>query len=341
MYMDQEEYRKFAKKTESLVKPQDVTAISFLSSYSASLPKKMQHKFTKSGQKRIPYMGFIVDPYSLFLCFKITNTSAAQEMLPEGYELAEASFYKNDAKFPMAIASVFTARTSGFIGMRIEFYIIARNIETGLLAWIICDYETNTNSYDPKNGFCGYTCDPAVFTTTHLGEIMVDIKNSTYDKEFVVSVNIEKGNSRELDEALWIEGNLTVDYGGELTSEFSDPFSLLFDPNMIEKAVNIPLEHISIKANSYLSNIVDPSKPEYAAFFPYSQHFIIKQDLPKNAVKNQEDLELQTKTFLSRTGDKAMAGSDIKKPIYGMMILSYLLLGSVIVYLLLRLYVFG
>ncbi len=339
--MDQEEYRNFAKKTESLVKPKDVTAISFLSSFSASLPKKTQHKFTKSGQKRIPYMGFIVDPYSLFLCFKITNTSEAQEMLPDGYELAETSFYKNDAKFPMAIASVFTARTSGFIGMRIEFYVIARNKETGLLSWIICDYETNTNSYDPKNGFCGYTCNPAVFATTYSGELLVDIKNPTNNKEFVVSVDLGKNGSRELDESLWIEGNLIVDYGGELKSEFSDPFSLLFDPNMIKEAVNIPLEHVSIKANSYLGNIIDTLKPVYAAIFPYSQHFIIKQDLPKFAVKNQTDLELQTKEFLSRTGDKAMSGEDIKKPIYGMIKISYLVLIGIIVYLLLRLYVFG
>jgi len=286
-------------------------------------------------------MGFIVDPYSLFLCFKITNTSEAQEMLPDGYELAETSFYKNDAKFPMAIASVFTARTSGFIGMRIEFYVIARNKETGLLSWIICDYETNTNSYDPKNGFCGYTCNPAVFATTYSGELLVDIKNPTNNKEFVVSVDLGKNGSRELDESLWIEGNLIVDYGGELKSEFSDPFSLLFDPNMIKEAVNIPLEHVSIKANSYLGNIIDTLKPVYAAIFPYSQHFIIKQDLPKFAVKNQTDLELQTKEFLSRTGDKAMSGEDIKKPIYGMIKISYLVLIGIIVYLLLRLYVFG
>ena len=339
--MNQEEYRNFAKKTESLVKPKDVTAISFLSSFSKSLPKKTQHKFTKSGQKRIPYMGFIVDPYSLFLCFKITNTSAAQEMLPDGYEIAEASFFKNDTKFPMAIASVFTARTSGFIGMRIEFYIIARNKETGLLSWIICDYETNTNSYDPKNGFCGYTCDPAVFTTTYSGELLVDIKNPTKNKEFVVSVDLEKDGSRELDEALWIGGNLIVDYGGELKSDFSEPFSLLFDPNMVKEAVNIPLEHVSIKANSYLDNIIDPIKPVNALIFPYSQHFIIKQDLPKHAVKNQNDLDLQTKSFLSRTGDKTMSGEDIKKPIYGMIKISYLVLIGIIVYLLLRLYVFG
>ncbi len=332
--MNQEEYRNFIKKTESLVKPQDVTAISFLSSFSKSLPKKTQHKFTQSGKKRIPYMGFIVDPYSLFLCFKITNTSAAQDMLPDEYELAEASIFKEDAKFPMAIASVFTARTSGFIGMRAEFYIIARNKETGMLSWIICDYETNTNSYDPKNGFCGYTCDPAVYTTTYSGEILVDIKNPTNNKEFIVSVDLEKSDSRELDESLWIEGNLIVDYGGELKSDFSEPFSLIFEPDMVKEAVNIPLEHVSIKANSYLANIIDPFKPVNALIFPYSQHFIIKQDLQKYAVKNQKDLDLQIKTFLSRTGFKTMSGDDIKKPIYGMVLISYLVLISIIVLLL-------
>jgi len=337
--MNQEEYRKFIKKTESLVKPKDVTAISFLSSFSKALPKKTQHKFTQSGQKRIPYMGFIVDPYSLFLSFKITNTSAAQDMLPDGYELAEVSFFKDEAKFPMAITSVFSARTSGFIGMRIEFYIIARNKETGMLSWIICDYETNTNSYDPKNGFCGYTCDPAVYTTTYSGEILVDIENQTNNKEFIVSVDLENGDSRELDESLWIEGNLIVDYGGELKSDFSEPFSLIFNPDMVKEAISIPLEHASIKANSFLSNIIDPVKPANVLIFPYSQHFIIKQDLEKYSVKNQNDLDLQIKAFLSGTGFKAMSGQDIKKPIYGMVLISYLVLISIIVYLLIRLYI--
>ncbi|UCC20044.1 MAG: hypothetical protein JSV62_01820 [Promethearchaeota archaeon] len=332
--MKHEEYRNFAKKTESLVKPKDVTAISFLSGFSKSLPKKTQYKFSQSGKKKIPYMGFIVDPYSFFLFFKIKNTSAAQEMLPDGFELAEASIFKKDAKFPMAIVSVFTARTSGFIGMRLEFYIIARNKETGLLSWIICDYETNTNSYDPKNGFCGYTCDPAVYTTTHFGELLVDIKNRKKNKEFIVSVDLDKGDSKELDESLWIEGNLIVDYGGELKSNLSEPFSLLFDPNMVKEAVNIPVEQISIKANSYLDNIIDSFKPVNALIFPYSQHFIIKQDLKKYEVKNQTELDLQTKDFLNRTGFKIMSGNDIKKPIYAMVLISYLVLISIIIFLL-------
>jgi hypothetical protein len=332
--MKQEEYNNFVKKTESLVKPQDVNSISFLSSFSKSLPKKTQHKFTESGKTRIPYMGFIVDPYSLFLSFKITNTSAAQEMLPDGYELAETSFFKNDTKFPMAIASVFSARTSGFIGVRVEFYIIARNKETGMLAWIICDYETNTNSYDPKNGFCGYTCDPAVYTTTYSLELLVDLQNPNNNNEFIVSVDMKNGNSMELDESLWIEGNLCVDYGGELKSEFSEPFSLIFDPGMMKEAENIPIEQVSIKANSYLESIIDPLKPVNALIIPFSQHFIIKQDLEKYGIKNKEDLEHQIETFLSATGFKTMSGDDLKKPILGMLVISYLVLISIIVLLL-------
>lgn len=335
--MNKEQNRNFIKKIESLVKPQDVTAISFLSGFSKSLPKKTQHKFMLSGKKKVPYMGFIVEPYSLFLSFKIINTSAAQEMLPDGFELAEASFFKNDVKFPMVIASIFTARTSGFIGLRAEFYIIARNKETRLLSWIICDYETNTNSYDPKNGFCGYTCDPAVYTISPFGELLVDIKSNSNNKELIVSVDLEKGDSRPLDESLWIEGNLIVDYGGEIKSDFSEPFSLIFDIEMVKEAVNIPVEHVLIKANSYLDNIIDPVKPVNAVIFPYSQHFVIKQDLEKYAVKNQKDLDLQIKSFLSTTGFKAMSGDDIKKPIYGMFLISYLGLIGIIIFLLILL----
>ena len=336
--MDKEEKRNFIKKTESLVKPQDVTAISFLSSFSASLPKKTQHKFTESGKKKVPYMGFIVDPYGFFLSFKINDTSTAQDMLPEGYELAEVSIFKSDEKYPMAIVSVFTARTSGFIGMRIEFYIIARNKETGMLSWVICDYETNTNSYDPKNGFCGYTCDPALFAITYYGELMVDIRNPTKNKEFILSVDLTKQDSRQLDESLWIEGNFIVDYGGEIKSEFSEPFTLIFDSDMMKEAASIPLEQVSIKANSYLANIIDPFKPVNALIFPHSQHFIIRQDLQKFGVKNQQDLDSEIKTFLTRTGFKGMSGDDIKKPIYRMILISYLGLISTIVVLLILLF---
>jgi hypothetical protein len=334
---DIEENRMFIEKTESLVKPKDVTGVSFFSDLNRKMPKKIQHAFMKSGKKKVPYMGFIVDPYCFFLSYKITNTSAAQEMLPEGYELVDVALFKGDEKFPMAIAGVFSARTSAFVGMRAEFYIIARNIESGLISWIICDYETNTNSYDPKNGFGGYTSDQALFTTTPFGELLVEIKNSKRNKEFSLSADIKKGTTMELDESLWIEGNLSVDYGGEVKGDFSEFFSLIFDQNMMKEAVRIPLENVALETNSFLSNIIEPLKPEDAVIFPYSQHFIIKQDLGKDDLQNQKELCQEMRSFLGDMEFKTMSGDDIKKPLFAGLLISFFVNIGIITFLLLKL----
>jgi hypothetical protein len=282
-------------------------------------------------------MGFIVDPYCFFLSYRIKDTTAAQAMLPEGYVLEDASVFKNGEKYPMVIISAFTARTSAFIGMRLEFYIIARNTETGLTSWIIADYETNTNSHDPKNQFCGYTSDPAVFTTTPYGELLVDVKGRKSGKEFSVCLDLKKGEMTELDKALWIEGNLSVDYGGELLNNLSKPFSLIFDPVLMKEAVKIPVENVEISKNSYLGNIIDYDKPVNAAVFPYSQHFIIKQDLKENEIADENDLNKQIKTFLGSTGFKTMSGNDIKKPMYAGILASAVFNLALIIFLLAKL----
>jgi hypothetical protein len=335
--MNKEENSKFIRKSESLVKPEDVTAISFLGDFNKLLSKKTQHKIMVRGSRKIPYMGFIVEPYCLFLSYRINNTEAAQAMLPEGYEIAEASFFKKEEKYPMVVVSAFSARTSAFIGTRLEFYIIARNTETGLLSWIIADYETDTNSHDPKNGFCGYTSDPAVFTVTPYGELLADFKGRKRDKEFSVCVDFKKGEMEGLDETLWIEGNLSVDYGGELKDESSKTFGLIFDPFIMKEALNIPIEDIEIKKNSYLSSIIDYDKPVSAAVFPYSQHFIIKQDLKRDELMKEADLNHQIMTFLGKTGFKMMSGNDIKKPLYRGILISGLIHYGLIIFLLLKL----
>lgn len=330
---DHEENKLFIKKTESLVKPQDVTTISFFSDMNRLMPKKMQRAFMQSGKKKVPYMGFIVDPYCFFLSFEITDTAAAQEMLPEGYELVKTALFKGDEEIYRTIAGVFNARTSAFIGTRLELYIIARCKESGLISWIISDYETNTNSYDPKNGFCGYTCDPAIYTITPFGKLLVDIKNRKKNKEFMLSADLKKGETRELDEFLWIEGNLSVDYGGELKSDSSEFFSLIFDRNMMKEAVNIPLDQVEIEANSYLGEILDPMHPVSAVVFPYTQHFIIKQDLGKNDLQNQKELCRQLKSFLATTDFKTMSGDDIKKPLMAGFLISMIVSVTTIIVL--------
>jgi hypothetical protein len=335
--MDRTTNREFISKTESLVKPQDVTAISFLGDFNKMFPKKLQEKTMLKGSSKIPYMGFIVDPYCLFLAYKIENLPVAEAMLPPGYALARTSVFKDQPACPLAIISVFSARTSAFIGNRLEFYIIARHAESGRMSWIIADYETNTNSYDPKNCFSGYTCDPAVFTTTPYGELLAHFAGKKNGKEFSLSADLEKGEWGDLNEELWVEGNLSIDYGGELKVESSKPFSLIFDPFLMKKALRMPAGSIDIKKNGYLSGIVGDGGPICAALFPYSQHFIIKQDLEENAVANEADLHLQVNDFLARSGFKTMSGDDIKKPLLAGMLVSALLTYGIIIFLAIKL----
>ena len=334
--MNKEENRNFIRKTESLVKPKDVTAISFLGDFNKFLPKKTQDKIMEKGSRKIPYMGFIIDPYCFFLSYRIEDTEAAQALLPDAYSLTEASVFRDENKYPMIIISAFSARTSAFIGTRLEFYIIARHKETGLLSWIISDYETDTNSHDPKNGFCGYTCDPAIFTTTPYGELLIDFKNGEKNKEFSLDLDLNSGSPEKLDESLWIEGNLSVDYGGDLEDDSSKNFSLIFDPALMDEALRIPLEHINIKENSYFSNLIDYEKPVSAAVFPYSQHFIIKQDLKRQELMDGSGLSGQIAGFLSETGFKTMSGDAIKKPLYRGFLISGLVNLGIIIFLLIR-----
>ena len=105
----------------------------------------------KKGSEQIPYMGFIVDPYCLFLAYQIKDIDKAQTFLPDAYEIAEASIFDKGIKKPIVIVSGFSARTSAFIGMRLEFYIIARHKKTGLLSWIITDYENKALDDKVKN----------------------------------------------------------------------------------------------------------------------------------------------------------------------------------------------
>jgi len=329
--MTKDENRKFIMKSESMVLPEDVTTISFLGDFNRILPKKTQQKIMEKGAQEIPYMGFIVDPYCFFMAYRIKNISGAQEMLPPGYELESTSLFEGYPQYPLMIFCAFSVRTSAFIGRRLEIYIIARNKKTGLLSWVIADYETNTNSHDPKNGFCGYTSEPSVLTTTPYGELLVHFKSRERSEEFFTTVNMDEGNFEALNQDLWVEGNLSIDYGGLLKNDNSKPFSLIFDPFLMKEAKNISLDHVEIGKNTYFKDILHMETPIGAAVFPYSQHFIIKQDLTRDELMDKEDLFTQARAFLDRKGFKTMKGNDIKKPLYlGILISSLLNLGVII-----------
>jgi hypothetical protein len=320
------------------VKPRDITAISFLGDFNRYLPKKTQQKIIEKGSATVPYMGFIVDPYCLFVSYRITDTAAAQAQLPDGYELAAASIFRNEEKHPLVILSAFSARTSAFMGMRLECYLICRHKETGRMAWIIADYETNTNSHDPKNGFCGYSGEPALHTTTPYAELLADVKGKAGGRDFSARADLNAGTMEELDEPLWVEGNMCVDYGGALKDRSSSAFSLIFDPILMKEAKRIPLDRVQIIKNTFLNGIIDPARPQSVAVFPYSQHFVIRQDLHLRGerILRKEDLLSQAAVFLSKDGLKTMSGDDLKRPIFWGMLVSSLVNLAILIFLLIK-----
>ena len=197
-------------------------------------------------------MIFIVEPYSAFLSFEITDAKVAEQLLPPNYSLFPSAMFNDTPKRPCAIISAFNVHTSVFWGSRVEYYLIAENCETGLLSWIIADYESNTHSYDPSQGFIGPSTSHSVITTSYLGEIIVDVASAKSENSLTLNAELKNGDLTELDQRLWVEGNLSVDYGGELQQ---------------------------------------CTKPFEVACFPYAQHFVTTSVPTATSMRTAEDLE--------------------------------------------------
>jgi hypothetical protein len=234
-------------------------------------------------------MSFVVEPYSVFLAFEVTDIEAAERLLPPNYRLFPSSMFSDTPKRPCAIISAFNVHTSVFWGSRVEFYLIAENCETGLLSWIIVEYESNTHSYDPSQGFIGPSTSHSVVTTSYLGEIIIDVASAKTENSLTLVADLNNGVLAELDQRLWVEGNLSVDYGGELM-QCTKPFSLVFDPKEMAQALKLPLEDISLCTNTFGGGVLDPM-PFEVACFPYAQHFVTSSVPTATSMRTAEDLE--------------------------------------------------
>ena len=117
----------FSKGAERLVDPISVGSLHFIQQFNQLLPKPFQKLIVKASSKKTPYMGFVVEPYSLFLCYEIADLEKATALLPDGFELIKTKIFAQDEPKYYCIFGCFRAHTSAFWGMRAEFYIIAEN----------------------------------------------------------------------------------------------------------------------------------------------------------------------------------------------------------------------
>jgi hypothetical protein len=287
--MKANDLRRYIKTTEKMVVPAKVASTTQGSAILRKLPLRLQRYIVNRGARTNPYMSFVVEPYCIFLAFEIADTEAAQRLLPPNYSLFPSAMFSGTPKRLCAIVGAFNVHTSVFWGSRVEFYLIAENCKTGLLSWIIVEYESNTHSYDPSKGFIGPSTSHSVVTTSYLGEIIVDIASSHSDNRFTLVADLKNGVLTELDKRTWIEGNLSVDYGGEL-QQCTKPFSLVFDPKEMMQALNLPIGDISLCTNTFGAGALNPM-PFEAACFPYAQHFVTTSVPTATSMRTAEDLE--------------------------------------------------
>jgi hypothetical protein len=283
------ELRCFIKTTEKMVVPAKVASTTQGSAMLRKLPLRFQRYIVNRGARSNPYMSFVVEPYAMFLAFEVTDTKAAELLLPPNYSLSPSAMYEDTPKRKCAIVSAFNVHTSVFWGSRVEFYLVAENCKTGLLSWIIIEYESNTHSYDPKQGFVAPSTSHSVVTTSYLGESIVDVKSARSNNGLVLVADLKNGMLNKLDQRLWVEGNLSVDYGGEL-QQCTKPFSLVFDPNEMAQAQKIPINDISLCTNTFGAGLLDPM-PFEAACFPYAQHFVTTSVPTATSMRTSDDLE--------------------------------------------------
>ena len=286
----------FAKNVERLIDPITVGTLHFIQSFNRMLPRSVQQMFVKSSAKKYPYMGFVVEPYATFLFYEIADVDQARRLLPDGFDLIKTKVFSDDEPKYYGAFGCFRAHTGAFWGARVELYIIAEDKKTGLLSWVIVDYDTNTISYDKKNGLRSPNSRQAVVTINHRGTVFVDVRCNDGSRELVYDVNIEHGVMTKLDQRLWLEGNLSVGYGRLLSDNDADIFSLKFEPLEVEKALKIAAAEAHLESNTWLPGLFQP-KPEQIACFPYAQHFISDSIGYSSNLRSKAELEATVKSL--------------------------------------------
>lgn len=263
----------YAKGVEKLVDPMEVGKVLYMQTKLRKLPVWAQRKIVSSATAKADKMPFVVEPYCTFMFYEITEPGKMQKFLPAGFVPAKASVFDGDAPKYYGIVTMFRVHSSVFWGARTEFYLVAENAETGLLSWIICDYISDTISYDAKHGLKSPDARQAVMTTTCEGDFVCDMMDETGKKYVRSEMNLVDAKMRALDPRLWIEGNTSIAYGRLAGEEDGDLFSLTFFPEEMKSALEVPIAKVR-KAEVLCGTGKLGGVLERAVSFPYAQHML-------------------------------------------------------------------
>ncbi len=312
---------KFIKTVEHLIDPSEVCDLLFFQKFRKLLPKEVFKKLLVKTSRKTPYMGFVIEPYSLFLFFRIRDVEKARALLPDRFELTKARIFAGDEPdYYFGIGNLNT-RGSTFWGIRLESYLIATDKQTGLLSWIFFDILSNTIIAVPSEGVSDPNSRNAVFTTSSKGDIYLDIKDDNSDREVILKGNLKNGEIREPDFDLWVTGNTSIGHIKEISDYGDDPFAVIFDPSEVGRALDIPVEDIGITRNTIVPDFAEKELCR-AACFPYTQHYIADSPGCRTYVKTPDDLIENYNRLAEMKDVKPFSTKSIKRLFFGGMIIS-------------------
>jgi len=280
---------KFIKGVESMINPMEVSDLLFLQKLKGLLPSFMMKRLLLRASKNTPYIGFVIEPYSLFLFFKLKDIDWAKSMLTDRYELTKTRFFADDEPdYYFGVGNLGT-RASSFWGTRQESYLIATDKQTGLLSFIFIDILSNTLIAEPSKGVANPNCKKAFFTTNSKGEVFLDIQEEKTKRMLSLTGSIKNGKMRKLYQPLWLMGNTSISYSKDLGKGDDNPFAVIFDPAEVDEALDIPPEDIRIIDNTLFPGLAEPEISK-AVCFPFAQHYIADSPGCYTSVKDRNDL---------------------------------------------------
>ena len=236
------------------------------------------------------YMGFVVEPYAFFLSYEVTDVDAAARLLPPDYRFVPTAMFAGERPRCCAILGAFTVHASVFWGSRVELYLIAENTRTGMLTWVICDYESNTINYDPGEGFSAATTSRAVVTTAHTGDVLVDVRSKERPNHLEVTASVPIGTFTGSTSDCGSRAICPSTTAGRLMHAGSEPFGLIFDPGEMAQALRIPLDAVEVQQNTFGAHF-RAAEPFEAACLSYAQHFLTTSYPESRPIHDEEALE--------------------------------------------------
>ncbi len=313
--MEIQNEEKFINGVESMINPMEVSDLLFLQKLKGLLPSFVMKKLLLRASKNTPYIGFVIEPYSLFLFFKLKDIEWAKSMLTDRYELAKTKFFSDDEPdYYMGVGNLGT-RASSFWGTRLESYLIATDKKTGLLSFIFIDILSNTLIAEPSKGVANPNCKEAFFTTSSKGEVYLDIQENKTNRKLKLTGSIKNGKMRELDQKLWLMGNTSISYSKDLAHGDDTPFAVIFDPAEVEKALDIPPKDIHIIENTLFPGLAEPEASTVVCF-PFAQHYIADSPGCSTTVKDRDDLISKYNELANSGKFKTFSPRTIVKQLY-------------------------